>query len=285
MNEDTKFVTSLAAGVIGILALGVFIYRSVEAIPAGQVGVQTRFGKVVPEELEPGLNFKNPLNSVTEFEVRLRETKEQMNVPTKEGMIAGLDVSILYHVIPAEADAILSKIGGEVGADPQTGKERYAYEDVVVEPYARNIVRDVVAEYSSEDLYSINREKISAQIRERLAKELGARGIVPEAVLLRDVRLPEQVTKAIEQKIKMKQESEQMEFVLSKARQEADRQRVEAQGIADAQKIISGSLSEEYLQWKFISTLESVEQGPNKTIVIIPFDQKLIPLLPIGTEK
>lgn len=285
MNDDTKFIGILIAAAVGILVAVVLVVRSVEAIPAGQVGVQTRFGKVMPDELEPGLNFKNPFNSVTEFEVRLRETKEQMNVPTKEGMIAGLDISILYHVIPAEADVILAKIGGEVAPDPNSGKDRYAYEDVVVEPYARNIVRDVVAEYSSEDLYSINREKIGAQVRERLAKELQARGIVLEALLLRDVRLPEQVTKAIEQKIKMKQESEQMEFVLSKARQEADRQRVEAQGIADAQKIISGSLSEEYLQWKFISTLETVEHGPNKTIVIIPFDQKLIPLLPLGSEK
>lgn len=283
--DNVKAGAGVGCVVLGLIALGIIGWRSFETVDAGYVGVGTRFGAVVSDEYGPGLNFKSPLVSLTPFDVRLRETKETLTVPTKEGLTATLDVSVLYRVIPAKADEVYSKIGGIAGKDEKSGKDIYSYETTVVQPYTRNIVRDVIAAFGSEDLYNPSREKIGGDIRERLAKELEPRGIVLESVLLRDVKLPDQVVHAIEQKMRMKQESEQMEFVLSKAKQEADRQRVEAQGIADAQKIISGSLSEAYLQWKFISTLDNIDKGPNKTVVIVPFDQKLMPLLPVGEGK
>ena len=287
-DGDVRVGRVVAAVVMAVAFVLLVIFSSafVQTVPPGFVGVQTRFGKVLDEQLDPGFHFKSPLVDVTPYDTKLREHKEQLNVPTKEGMIAGLDVSVLYRIVPSRAGEMMSKLGGKIEAKNDSGAEvaLYAYETTLVIPYTRNIGRDVGAGYGSEDLYNANREKIGAEIRARLTREMEGHGIVVENVLLRDVRLPAQVTAAIEQKIKMKQESEQMEFVLSKAKQEADRLRIEAQGIADSQKIISGSLTETYLQWKFISVMSEIEKGPNKTVVILPFDQKLMPMLPIGGQ-
>lgn len=288
-NGDVRVwrIAGVVVAFVAIILVLCFGSAFVQTVEPGSAGVQTRFGAVLPEQFEPGFHFKSPFVTVVQFDTKLREHKEALQVPTKEGMIAGLDVSVLYRIMPSKASEILSKLGGksEVKNDKGMDVELYAYETTLVIPFARNIGRDVGAGYGSEDLYNANREKIGAEIRARLTKEMEAHGIVVENVLLRDVRLPGQVTGAIEQKIKMKQESEQMEFVLSKAKQEADRLRIEAGGIADSQKIISGSLTEHYLQWKFLSVISELEKGPNKTVVILPFDQKLMPLLPVGAEK
>lgn len=145
----------------------------------------------------------------------------------------------------------------------------------------RNITRDVVAGYSSEDLYGPNRPKIGAEIESKLRDVYGKRGIELESVLLRDVKLPLEVTTAIEQKIKAKQQAEQMEYVLDKERSEAQRKEIEAGGIAAAQEIISKSLTQEYLQWKYIESTKELINSPNSTFVIMPYDTKLIPMLPL----
>jgi len=271
-NMINKSGTLVALGVAGAIGL-VGLLRSFTIVPAGHVTVLDTFGSVRAEELNPGLAFPvNPFSNRIKMETRTKEVKETLSVPTKEGLMAGLDVSILYKIEPTKADEIYKTLG-------------ITFSDVVIVPTLRNVARDVVANYGSEDLYSSNRSKISLDITSQLRDAYQQRGILLENVLLRDVTLPNEVTAAIERKIGAKQAAEQMEYVLQKEKQESERKRVEAQGIADANMIISKGLTLEYLQWKYISNLKELAESKNTTFVITPYDQKLIPMLPLNAPQ
>ncbi|MBI4151487.1 prohibitin family protein, partial [Candidatus Woesearchaeota archaeon] len=228
-----------ALGVTTLLGLGASL-RSCTIVPAGNITLLDTFGSVNADELSPGLHWPvNPFSRRIVLETRTQEVKETLNVPTKEGLMAGLDVSLLYKIDPTRADEIYKNLGIE-------------YAEVIIVPTLRNVARDVVANYGSDDLYSANRSRIASDITTQLRESYDQRGVVLESVLLRDVSLPKEVTAAIERKIGAKQAAEQMEYILQKETQESERKRVEAQGIADSQKIIARSLTPEYLQWKYI---------------------------------
>lgn len=156
------------------------------------------------------------------------------------------------------------------------------YIDVIVVPNARAAIRDVIAEHKVEDLYTAARERVTSALESELRPKYEARGIVLESVLVRDVKLPPQVSAAIEAKMAAKQAAEQMEWTLAKAKMEVEVKVQEATGIAKAQEIIAKQLSPEYIQWYYIKSLESLVGSPNNTFVILPFDQQLVPLLPLG---
>jgi prohibitin 1 len=264
---------AITAGVAVVVFVGLILgVRSCAIVPAGHVTVLDIFGSVKSQELYPGLQTANPFARRIEMETRTMQKEEQLAVPTKEGLIAGLDISILYKINPTKAAEIYKTLGVH-------------YENVFMIPTLRNVGRDVVASYSSEDLYSVNRGKMASDIMEKMTSACSPRGITVESILLRDVKLPDQVKDAIEKKIAAKQQAEQMEYVLQKEKQEAERKKIEANGLSDAQKIISGSLTEEYLQWKYITSLESLAHSQNTTFVIAPYDQKLIPLLPLTSKE
>lgn len=261
----------IVAGLIGTTALITGV-TSCTRVPAGNVAVIDTFGSVNEKELESGLHFINPFSRAVKMETRTLEAKETLNVPTKEGLMAHLDISVLYKIDPTKANEIYSKLGVD-------------YKDVVLIPTLRNVGRDVVANYNSDDLYGANRSKISSDITKELTKVYSGRGILLENVLLRDVKLPEEVTNAINKKISAKQEAEQMEYTLQKETQEAERKKIEAGGIADAQKIIAKGLTQEYLQWKYITSLQELAKSPNNTFIITPYDQKLTPLISVQGKR
>lgn len=261
---EGKYIAALAA--LGLSAL--LGMRSCSIVPAGNVKVLDTFGSVKKECLTQGLQWPvNPFSKRVAYDVRTQELKETMKVPTKEGLMATLDVSLLYHPIAEEASSLYQTVGE-------------AYRTVVVEPNMRNMTRDVIASYSSEDLYSPNRQKIATDITEKLGKVLKERHVLVESVLLRDVSLPPEVTAAIERKIGAKQAAEQMEYTLQKETQEAERKRVEARGIADAQEIISGKITESYLKWKYLEDLKEMAQSKSTTFFVAPYDPKLIATMP-----
>lgn len=268
MQHIGKYIT---AGVVGVLGLITGV-RSCTSVPAGHVTILDTFGSVSEQVLTPGLHTANPFSSRVPLDVRTKEKKENLTVPTNEGLMAKLDVSILYSLQPEKAREVYNTIGKD-------------YESVIIEPMLRNVTRDVISAHSSEDLYNPSRGVIATEITEKLKPMYDQRGIRLESVLLRDVILPNEVTAAIERKIKAKQEAEQMEYVLAKETQESERKRVEARGISDAQEIIAESLTPEYLQWRYITTLESLANSDNTTFVITPYDQKITPMLPLEQKQ
>jgi prohibitin 1 len=232
-----------------VLAEMVFI------VPPGAVGIVVMLGKV--QAFESGMHYRIPLMSRLEIMSAKTQLLEEKNtIPTKEGLNVELDTAILYH-LDAKKAATLYK---EVGAN---------YEQILLKPEAASAVRGMTSESEAKALYSSGRTMIQDTLKEELVKKLGPRGIVIEDVLLKDIGLPEQLSKSIELKVQAEQESARMVFVLQKEEQEAKRKAIEAGGVADFQRIVSQGISPELLKWKGIEATEKFANSPNTKIVIM----------------
>ncbi len=249
---------------VGVIALAASCgFRTIDT---GHVGVTTLFGKLTGEQLPEGIHVVNPLKRVAEMSVRTQEIKEHADVPSSEGLIIGLETSLLYRLEPDRAGEVFQKIG-----------PRYA--EIVVIPNLRSVMRAVTAAHTANALYSEGRELVAQQMLDQLRKILAQRGVTVENVLLRDIKLPDTLRNAIEAKQQADQQSQQMQFVLQRERQEADRKRIEAQGVADFQRIVSTGISDQLLQWKGIEATEKLVNSPNSKVVVIGNPKNGLPLI------
>src|SRR5215203_5105797 len=253
---------------LAFIVLGIVTSCFVQ-IDAGQVGVKKLFGKVQPEVLLSGLNFVNPLYEVDRLDVRtLNYTMSGVNdeghkagddaikVLTSDGLEVTIDLTVLYRVIPSEAPRLIK----ETGID---------YEDKIVRPISRTRIRDNAVYYEAVSLYSTKRDEFQTRIFKGIEADFKSRGLLLENLLVRNITLPAAVKGTIEQKIQAEQESQKMQFVLAKERQEADRKRVEAQGIADYQRIISESLTDRQLQYEQIKATMEIAKSQNAKIIMM----------------
>lgn len=245
-----------AASLVAVIAIAVAFVQSLSVIPAGHVGVVDVFGKVREQTLKSGVNLKNPLARVIKLSVKTQEMKESMPVPSKEGMTVGLEVSCLFHLSPDKASAVYRDVGPN-------------YAEILLVPQFRSVARGVTASYEAKSLYTSEREKLSASIKEELDKAVSERGIVVEATPLRSVTLPKGLSDAIERKLQEEQEFQRMQFVLKREQQEAERKRIEAQGIADFQQIVAKGISEQLLRWKGIEATEKLASSQNAKVLIV----------------
>lgn len=236
-------------------------------IPAGHVGVVDFFGVVSDRVLPSGINLVNPMAKVVKMSVQTKEHKETMQVLSREGLSIGLEVSALYRLNPDSAAQVYKTI---VGGD---------YENVVLIPQFRSICRSVTASFQASALYSTEREQLGTSILAELQKVVATRGIIVQSTPLRNVGLPPQLTDAIEQKQRADQESQRMEFILTKERQEADRKRIEAQGIADFQRIVAAGISEQLLRWKGIEATEKLASSSNTKVIIVGSGKDGLPVI------
>jgi len=264
-NRFGGIVNRVGVGIIVIgLALSMF-----KQIGAGEVGVQTLFGKVQDGVLTSGLHIINPLVEVTNFEVRTqnytmsgvategqKEGDDAIRVLSADGLEVTIDLSVLYSVNPAKAPYILQNIG-------------INYEDKIVRPVTRTAIRDNAVNYQAVDLYSTKRAEFQTRINQTITKSFEKNGLDVQQVLIRNISLPASVKASIESKINAEQEAQKMQFVLQKERQEADRKRVEAQGIADYQKILSTGLSDKQLVYESIKAQKEIALSPNAKVIII----------------
>lgn len=261
------------------------ILSSIVQIGPGQVGVQILFGSVQDNILRSGLNLVNPLITVEEVDIKTqaytmsvanmegqRKGDDAINTLTSDGLTLRLDVTVWYRVNEQEAPNIIRTIGTN-------------YEEKIVRPAVRTALRDISVKFNATDIYSVRREDFVADVTKNLEKSFEGRGIILEKVLLRNVELPDKVREAIDEKISAEQRAQQMVFVLQKEKQEAERKKIEATGISEAQKIISNTINPQYLQWKYIETLKDLITSKNNTIVITPYDQKLMPLLNLNQQQ
>ncbi len=257
--------------VIIVILLFLFIASPLRVIPAGHVGVKDFFGYVSDNVMQPGIGFVVPFTRVVKMSIRTQEFLETANTPSKEGLMIDLNVSLLYRIDPQKAVEIYKTVGGN-------------YKDVVVQPQLRSAVREVTASYEAKALYSAEREKIANEIKSLYQKMTTQRGIITDQILLRNIGLPQTLAAAIQEKLKREQESEQMTFVLQKEKKEAERKRIEAQGIADFQKIVAQGISQELLQWKGIEATSHLANSQNTKVVIIGNSKNGLPII-LGAEK
>jgi regulator of protease activity HflC (stomatin/prohibitin superfamily) len=276
----TMNIMRIVTGVGILLAL---MLACVTQIGPGEVGVQILFGKVQDGILRSGLNFINPLMEVQKLDIKTQaytmsgandqdvsvtELKRSDPIQTlsSDGLTLILDVTVWYRLSADDAPNILRTIGSD-------------YQFKIVLPAIRTAIRDVAVNYVATDIYSSKRNDYVNEITKQLEKSFEGRGLILEKVLLRNVELPPKVREAIDEKISSEQRAQQMVYVLQKEKQEAERKKVEATGVAEAQRIINSTISNSYLQWKYIETLKELVNSPNNSFVIAPYDQKLTPLL------
>jgi regulator of protease activity HflC (stomatin/prohibitin superfamily) len=275
VNSPIRQYTTLLKGAgIGLLIIGLLMTSLIQIEP-GEVGVQKLFGKVNDRVLESGLNFKNPLVEVVRFDKRTQNYT--MSGVQSEGEVAGddairvlsadgleviIDLTVLYKVVPSEAPKILKEIGID-------------YKNIIVRPICRTKIRDNAVYYDAVALYSSKRDEFQNRIYKGIESDFKGRGLLLEQLLVRNITLPASVKTTIESKINAEQEAQKMTFVLQKEKQEAERKRVEAQGIADYQKIISFSLTDKQLQYEMI---KAITNSPNAKLIIMG-DGKNTPII------
>jgi prohibitin 1 len=244
----------------------------VTVIPAGHVGVKDFFGNVSADVLPAGVHLVLPFTRVHKMSIQTQEVKETAEVPSKEGLVMDLEGSLLYRLDPARAAEMDKTVGTN-------------YPEVAVEPQIRSAIREVTASYEAKVMYSAEREQIARETFQLFQKMTTGRGIIAEAVLLRKIGLPPVVANAIQEKLKREQEAEQMKFVLQKEQQEAERKRIEAQGVADFQRIVAQGISPQLLEWKGIEATEKLAMSPNTKIVVVGNSKTGLPIILGGGEK
>ncbi len=253
-KKGGQYTASLPMIVIASLVLSVS--QCFTVIPAGHVGIVDFFGRVSALTLKAGINLRNPLARIIKMSIKTQEISEVMDVPSKEGLSVTLDASLLFHLDPEKAGEIYKTVGED-------------YAKVILIPQFRSATRGVTAMYDAKALYTSEREALAQAVTKELAKAVAPRGIVIESVPLRKIGLPAGLSASIEQKLQSEQESQRMQFVLQKEQQEAERKGIEATGIANYQKIVSQSLSNEVLRLKGIEATEKLANSTNSKVIVI----------------
>lgn len=270
--RENKTIVRVVAGIIFFVLL---ILACVAQIEPGMVGVQKLFGKVSNNTLESGLNLINPLVKVVTFDIRTENytmsgmhdegastTDDAIRVLSADGLEVIVDLTVLYRVIPSEAPRILREIGVD-------------YKNVIVRPICRTGIRDNAVYYDAVSLFSSKRDEFQDRIVKSIESNFRERGLMLEQLLVRNLTLPQSVKEAIESKINAEQEAQKMTFVLQRERQEAERKRVEAQGIADYQRILTSTLTDKLLQYEMI---KAISTSPNAKVILMT-NEKGLPIM------
>ncbi len=263
------------ASAIGIAVA--LIFSCISQVGAGEVGVQVLFGSVQEGYLKSGLNFVNPFVNVESMDIRTQaytmssvqdegqqSGDDAISTLSSDGLTLKLDLTVWYRLNENDAPQVYRTIGTD-------------YVEKIVRPAVRTAIRDVSVGYNATDIYSIKREDFIANVTKNLENAFNGRGIILERVLLRNVELPEKVRAAIDEKIASEQRAQQMVYVLQKEKQEAERKRVEAQGISDYNRIVSQSITDQVLQLKGIEATLELGKSNNSKMVIM--NGKSMPLI------
>ncbi len=230
---------------------------SCSIIRPGQVGVKQRLGKIKGDVRKTGIYFLNPLVSkMIKVPVRTINMPVRLErLPSKEGLSIDCELAVMFKIIPESAIKVVETIGVKHG-------------EKVILSVLRSAAADVTAQFFAKDLHTSERKNIEAAISKKMTEILGDRGFVVEAVLLKSIQLPDNLSRAIEEKLQAEQQAETMKFVLEKEKQEAERLRIQSEGIRNAQKILSEGLTELIIKYKSLEVFEKLSQSPNAKIII-----------------
>jgi len=246
-----------------LLSTSLFL-SSCAIVREGEVGVKRTLGKYKEKPYDQGVTFFNPLISkVVKVSTQTENMEVGLNLPSKEGLNIQADISILYHLNGNDAPQLLRQIGPD-------------FERSVILPVFRSAIADVSARFYAKDMHTGERATIESAIQQQMAKNLDGRGIEIEAVLIKSIQLPNNLSRAIEEKLQAEQQALRMEFVLQEAKREAERKRIEAEGVRDAQLIIAEGLTNEILQFKSIEAFLELANSPNTKVIVSDGDLPLM---------
>ena len=246
------------------------LMTSCAVIRPGDVGIKRTLGKLKGKTKTQGVIFFNPFTStIVRIPIRTVNKEIRLNLPSKEGLNVQAEISILYHIEEEKVSEIISTVGRK-------------YEQTLILSTFRSASADVCARFFAKDMHSGQRGIIEKEIKTQMSKLLDGRGFVIEAVLLKSITLPQGLYAAIEAKLRAEQEAQQMTFILQREEKEADRKRIEAQGIRDAQLIIKEGITDENIKWKSLEVLKDISMSPNAKLILT--DGKT-PVLINGDDK
>ena len=232
------------------------IASSCVIVKPGEVGVRQFLGRLKGNPASPGPTLINPLTTtLVKIPTRTVNKEIKLNLPSKEGLNVSAEISILYHVKEEKALDIINEVGAN-------------FERVLILSTFRSASADVCARFYAKDMHSGKRAEIEKEIKEQMVKLLENRGFVIEAVLLKSITLPPGLYAAIEAKLRSEQQAQQMEFVLQREKKEAERKRIEAEGIRDAQRIIKEGITEGNIEWRSLEVLREISTSPNAKLII-----------------
>lgn len=265
INRFNRIIRTIGAALI----IFGFLFSAVIQIDAGRIGVKKLFGKVQPDILESGLHIINPLLDIVRLDVKtqnytmsgvhdegMKSGDDAIRVLTSDGLEVVIDLTVLFRLKKNEAPRIIQEIGSD-------------YVDKIVRPISRTKIRDNAVYYQAIELFSIKRDEFQQRIYKSIEADFLARGMELEQLLVRNITLPESVRNSIEEKISAEQDAQKMTFVLQKEKQEAERKRVEAQGIADYQKIINATLTDKQLQYEWIKAYQGLVNSSNAKVIVM----------------
>jgi regulator of protease activity HflC (stomatin/prohibitin superfamily) len=303
VNNNVRAPKAILAALIG-LALVLAVWWSFATVQAGHVGVVTTFGRVHPDHLEEGAHLVAPWNAVHQMSLRTEEVKEEMDVPTKEGVTVRLEASLLYSLDPEKAAEVYQKIGPE-------------YPEKVVKPQFRSAARNTTVNFEAKDLYTGTRTAVELALEKETKEALRDRGIHCEKVLLRKMDLPQTIKASIDQKMVADQKFQTMEFELKSAEQDAKKKKIEAEAIATAKlaaaevelktaeieskrkqveaqataqaaETIKKALDENYVRYLWVLALETAAKNHTATIYV-PTGKDGLPVVstvgPVATKE
>ncbi|MBL7721684.1 MAG: prohibitin family protein [Chitinophagaceae bacterium] len=268
-NQQIGRFAGVVRSIAVLLVVAGILSKSIIQINAGQIGVKTLFGKVQNDVLSSGLHFINPFVEVRRLDVKTQNytmsgihdegakaSDDAIRILTADGLEVTIDLTVLYKLIPSEAPNLVRETGED-------------YTDKIVRPLTRTKIRDNAVYYDAISLYSTKRDEFQQRIFKSIEDDFKKRGLILEQLLVRNITLPASVKATIEQKINAEQDAQKMQFVLLKEKQEAERKRVEAQGIADYQRIINSGLTDQQLQYEQIKAYLELAKSPNSKVIIM----------------
>jgi regulator of protease activity HflC (stomatin/prohibitin superfamily) len=255
---------------VGLLFIAIGVLTAcVKQIDAGEIGVKKLFGSIQNDVLPSGLHFVNPLLDINRIDIKTqnytmsgvhdegnKEGDDAIRVLTSDGLEVTIDLTVLYRVVSADAPRLLRETGED-------------YRDKIVRPITRTKIRDNAVYYQAVDLFGIKRDEFQQRIYKSIEDDFKKRGLMLEQLLVRNITLPNSVKASIESKINAEQDAKKMEFVLLKEKQEAERKRVEAQGIADYQRIINTGLTDQQLQYEQIKAMKELALSQNAKVIVM----------------
>ena len=239
-----------------ILYVVIILTTSCAVVRQGEVGVKRKLGKLNEKTYDAGAISFNPFTTtIIKLPLRTVNVEIQSNLPSKEGLNVEAIISILYRVKPEHAVSIIENVGTQ-------------YEDVLITSVFRSASADVCSRFFAKDMHTAQRSVIEKEIAERMDSLLSARGFEIEAVLLKTIKLPARLARAVEEKLEAEQDAQRMQFLLERERLEAQRKLVEAEGKRDAQKILSEGLTEPILRYQAIEAFRELSKSPNAKVII-----------------
>ncbi len=289
-DEDVERISFFAGLACFVVAMFFAVISSITIIKAGNVGVPTIFGKVINLPISEGLSFVNPFWNIHKMSIKT-ETYTMVSTPaegakttgddsiftqTSDGIVMNMDVTVAYRLILSDAAHIYRFFGAD-------------YADTIVRASAKSALPDITSKYSFQDAFTTKRDELGFKVGERMNQTIrniiseqtgeNIQGIVVQSVMIRKIEPPKTIKASIEAKMAAEQEAERMKYVLLKEKQEAERKKIEAEGIQKFQTIVSNGINDNLLKWKGIEATESLAKSQNAKVVVIGSGKDGLPLI------